>query len=36
MIRDTDITRLIVEEFNSKFLDSIHIDVAIVGAGPSA
>jgi len=35
MIRDIDITRLIVEEFHQQFLDSIEIDVAIVGAGPS-
>jgi len=35
MIRDIDITRLIVEEFNKEFLDNIQIDVAIVGAGPS-
>lgn len=35
MIRDTDVTRLIVEHFNREFLDHIKIDVAIVGAGPA-
>ena len=35
MIRDIDITRIIVEEFLNDFLKSIEIDVAIVGAGPS-
>ena len=35
MIRDTDVTQLIVEQFTNQFLDNIHIDVAIVGAGPS-
>jgi thiamine thiazole synthase len=35
MIRDIDITRLIVEEFSKNFLQNIKIDVAIVGAGPS-
>ena len=35
MIRDIDITLLIVEEFSKNFLQNIKIDVAIVGAGPS-
>ncbi|HEC77230.1 MAG TPA: thiazole biosynthesis protein [Thermoplasmatales archaeon] len=35
MIRDIDITRLIVEQFNKEFLENISIDVAIVGAGPA-
>ena len=35
MIRDIDITRLIVEKFNRDFLNNLQIDVAIVGAGPS-
>ena len=35
MIRDIDITRLIVESFMQEFLQNIEIDVAIVGAGPS-
>jgi len=35
MIKDIDITRLIVERFNAVFLDNISIDVAIVGAGPA-
>lgn len=35
MIRDIDITRLIVENFMHEFLQNIKIDVAIVGAGPS-
>lgn len=35
MIRDVDITKIIVEEFLSNFLKNIEIDVAIVGAGPS-
>jgi thiamine thiazole synthase len=35
MIRDTDITRLIIGQFNADFLESLHLDIAIVGAGPS-
>lgn len=35
MIKDTDVTRLIVEQFSTTFLEHIHMDVAIVGAGPA-
>ena len=35
MIKDIDITRLIVEKFNQDFLNNLQLDVAIVGAGPS-
>ena len=35
MIKEKEITRLIVEEYFNNFLSNIDIDVAIVGAGPS-
>ncbi len=35
MIRDIDITKIIVEEFLKNFIMNIEIDVAIVGAGPA-
>jgi thiamine thiazole synthase len=35
MIKDTDVTKLIVEKYFETFMDNIHIDVAIVGAGPA-
>lgn len=35
MIRDVDITKLIIEKFAEEFLKNIELDVAIVGAGPS-
>jgi len=35
MIKDTDITRLIVEQFSKEFLENVRVDVAIVGAGPA-
>ncbi|MEA2054982.1 MAG: sulfide-dependent adenosine diphosphate thiazole synthase [Candidatus Thermoplasmatota archaeon] len=34
-VRDTEITKCIFEEFSRKFIDSISMDVAVVGAGPS-
>ncbi|ALV63925.1 Thiazole biosynthetic protein Thi4 [Thermococcus sp. 2319x1] len=35
MIRDVEITRAIVETYTKELLDSLTLDVAIVGAGPS-
>ena len=34
-IREIDITRGIVESFSREFLDSLELDVAIAGGGPS-
>jgi len=34
-LEDTTISRLIIDTYNKKFLDSIMVDVALVGAGPS-
>ena len=33
---ETTISRAIVENFSAKLLDNLTVDVAIVGAGPSA
>ena len=35
MLKDVEITRAIVESYMKELLDSLTVDVAIVGAGPS-
>ena len=35
MLKDVEITKAIVESYMKELLDSLTVDVAIVGAGPS-
>lgn len=34
-MNEIDISKAIIEDFTKNFLDSLELDVAIIGAGPS-